>query len=210
MKIRINWTRFALVFCICQIALFASGCTAAWIGAVDGLIPALSAAASAIFAFVASLEGKTVPASVNTAIQKVGADVQTQLTNLQTLLSAAASNTTAGIPAQISAVLNTIIQDLQSILTGFSITDPATTSKLTQFVELAVVAAQAVLGLLPLLASKLASTASPAMLEHADKVAASTLNHAKQTLDETYQVIISEHTESVDVNAALDALPRSL
>ena len=42
--IRVNWKRFALTFCLLQLVLMTASCTAAWLGAVSALLPALAAA----------------------------------------------------------------------------------------------------------------------------------------------------------------------
>jgi hypothetical protein len=207
---KVNWKRFLLVFAILQLALFGAGCTASWITAANALVAPLSAAISALFSFIAALENKTVPASVNTAIQKIGADVQVQLANLKTLLSTAASNASAGILSEIQAVINGIVSNLNSILTGFSITDSATIAKITQFVGLGVTALQAILALVPLFGSELAGKLSPLAAELADKHAAAALNVASTTLQETYAAIVAEYTTEAAVNAALDTLPRKL
>jgi hypothetical protein len=205
---KINWTRFALVFLICQIALVGAGCTATWISAVSGLVPVLNAAVSAILSFVLALQGKTVTAEQTAAIQRVTNDVNTQLTNLEKILAAAAGAGTA-IASQISAIMNSVVQNLQSILAGFSVSDPSTTSKITQLVNLAIVAAQAILSLLPLLGTA-SVVHDKAQLESLDKIATASVNHAKLGIQEAYKVVIETHTVNADVKTALDSLPRSL
>lgn len=212
MKLRVNWQRFFLIFALTQIVLFASGCTAAWITAAQGLVPLISSGVSAILSFVLALQGKTLTAEQAGGIQKIAGDVNTQLTNLGTLLNDAAQNATAGIVSQIQAVLSGITANLQSILTGFNVTDPATTSKLTEFVQLAIAAVGAVLTVVSGVGILLphASSMSQQALENSDKAAAASLAHAKQSLQEAYQVTRNTPTASAEVNEALLATPENL
>ena len=212
MKLRVNWQRFFLIFALTQIVLFASGCTAAWITAAQGLVPLISGGVSAILSFVLALQGKTLTTEQTAGIQKITADVNTQLTNLSTLLADAAKNATAGIVSQIQSVLSGITANLQSILSGFNVTDPATTSKLTEFVQLAIAAVGAILTvvngvgvLLPHMGNL-----SQQALEDGDKHAATFLGNAKQGIEQAYSVARNTPTASVEVNEALLATPEKL
>jgi hypothetical protein len=210
MKLRVNWPRFLMLFVMFQTVILLTGCSAAWLSAVDGLLPALSAAISAALAFILSLEGKTVPASVTAAIQKIVADIQEQITNVQQLIADYQNAASAGTLAQIQAVFQGISTDLSNILADFNVTDPATVSKFTALVGLAIAAAQAIIGLLPLVTAAMSSGATKEVLAAQDKEAAQHISSAHKSLQGAYVVIRTTTTPNADVNSALAALPKSL
>lgn len=212
---RVNWRKFlftfSLMYAILLVATLASGCSAAWLGAVSALLPALEAAVTAAVAFVAALEGKTVSASVTAAIQKIGADIAGEITNVQQLIASYQANASTGTLSQIQAVFQSIVVNLGSILTNAQITDSATTSKLTQLVGLAVAAAQAILGFIPLVSAKLSQPGvTREELEADDKVATQHVKQVEEGLKTAYQAFVTEKTGQVDVDAALAKLPQSL
>lgn len=207
---RINWRRFWTVFGLLQVALFVCGCTAAWLGAVSALLPSLEAAVSAVIALVMGLEGKTVPVSTSAAIQKIGSDIAAEITQVQTLIADFKASASTGLLSQIQAVLQGILTNLADILSGANVVDSATVSKITALVGLAVAAAQAIIGLVPLVAKAMTSGASDAVLEAQDKEAAAHIGNVHKGLQEAYSVIRNTPTESADVNTALESLPAQL
>jgi hypothetical protein len=207
---RINVRKFFITFGLLQVAMFLAGCSAAWLGAVSGLLPALEAAVSAVISLVMALEGKTVPASVSAAIQKIGADVQAEIANVQQLIAAFKANASTGLLSQIQAVFQGIVSNLGNILAAANVTDSSTIAKVTSLVGLAVAAAQAIIALIPLAIHKMSSGASSHELEAYDKVAAVSVNNTHKGLQEAYHVVVTEPTENADVNTALAALPQTL
>ena len=207
---KVNWRKFAFLFGLSQAALFLVGCTAAWLSAVSSMLPSLEAAVAALVTFVLSLEGKTVSPTLSATIKKIGDDIAAEIANVQTLIADFKANASTGYLSQIQAVFQGIISNLGSILSAASVSDTATVSKITQFVGLAVAAAQAILALLPLAIHKMQSGASMAELQREDKVGALAVNNADKALKETYVAILADKTENVAVNEALDALPRSI
>lgn len=210
---KVNWRRFLLLFAVFEVVFLCAGCTAAWLSAVSALLPAFQTAVGAALSFILALEGKTVPASVSSAVQKLFSDVGTQITNAQALIADfknAATSAQGSLLAQIGAVFQGIITNLNSILAGFNVTDSATVTKFTQLVTLCVAAAQAILGLIPLVAAKLASGASEQQLAAEDKAAADHIKSAEKQYKEAYHVIVSTPTESAEVNVALASLPQSV
>lgn len=205
-----NWRKFWTVFGLLQVALFLVGCSAAWLGAVSALLPALETVVSAAIAFVLALEGKTVPANVSAAVQKIGDAIKAQIANVQTLIADYKNAASTGLLSQIQAVFQGIVDNLGSILTSFQVTDASTVGKLTQLVGLAIAAAQAIVALIPMVVSKMASGASTAELQADDKLAATSVTHFESGLKAGYVHVISEQTVNADVNAALASLPRSL
>jgi uncharacterized protein (DUF697 family) len=140
-----------LLLCLCLSVVCLTGCTATWLTAVGAALPTLAALVKAISTFIAALSGKTIADNVSAAITKITDAIQAQITNVQALIAAykaSADQTTLG---EIKAVLTSIVSNLGSILTGFSITDSSTVSKLAQLVGLGVAAVQAILALVPLL-----------------------------------------------------------
>lgn len=206
---RINWKKFASLFVLFNLSLICVGCTAAWIGAISALLPAIQAAVTAILSFVLSLEGKTVPASVTAAIQKIVDGINTELQNLTTLIAAAKAGGTT-VLSQIGAVLNSILANLGSILSGLNVSDSSTLQKITELVGLAVAAVQAILAIIPLAEKKLAENPSAVHLEAFDKATANQLSSTHKAMQETYKAIVGTTTESMDVNTALAALPKTL
>ena len=207
---KVNWRKFFTTFAFLQITLFLAGCTAAWLGAVSALLPALEAAVSAVVAFVVALEGKTVPPAVTAAIQKIGSDVGTEIANVQQLIAAFKAQASSGLLAQIQAVFQAIISNLGNILTGLNVTDSSTVAKITSLVGLAVAAAQAIIGLIPMAIQKMDSGAPEAELRHYDAVASVSVNNTHKALQEAYIVTVTTMTENPDVDSALAALPQTL
>ena len=200
---------FIVLFLLFNVGLIMGGCTAAWIGAINALLPALSAAVSAILSFVFSLEGKTVPASVTASIQKIVTDIQTQLSNLQTLISQVQSGGTT-VLGQIEAGFNGVLADLSSILSGLNITDSSTLQKITELVGLAVAAVQAILAIIPIALKKVVESPSNEQLEALDKATATNLKGTHKAMQQAYHAVVTTPTVSLDVNTALEALPQSL
>lgn len=206
----VNWHRFWLCFALLEVVVFCAGCSASWLGAVSALLPALESAIAAALSFVAALNGKTVSASVTASIQKIGEDVKAQIANVQALIADYKNAATTGLLSQIQAVFQGITDNLASILSSFNVTDQASVSKFTALIGLAVAAAQSIVALLPLVAAKIESGATPAQLAAEDKMATGAVNDVHKGLQQAYQAIRNTSTGSADVNAALKTLPTSL
>jgi phage tail sheath protein FI len=207
--LKLNVRKFWMLFVLFNLVFLLSGCTASWIGAIEALLPAVSAAVSAILSFVLSLEGKTVPASVTAAIQKIVGDVQTQLQNLSSLIATAQTGG-ATVISQIGAVLNGVLSNLGSILSGLSISDSSTIQKITELVGLAVSAVQAILAIVPLASAKLQAGMTTSEAEAFDKATATNVKHIHKGLQEGYKVVRTTETVNAEVNTALLAMPESL
>jgi ABC-type multidrug transport system fused ATPase/permease subunit len=188
-----------LFVALCTMVILTTGCTATWISAIGAALPSLSALVTAIATFIAALSGKTVTTAVSNAIAKITADIQTQITNAQTLISAYKNSANQTLVGEISAVLNAIVANLSSILTGANITDAATVGKLAQLVGLGVAAIQAVIALIPLL-----TPAAAALTEGEVK----TLELHHNAFKSTYNSIRTTpaNPPSGDVDAALATL----
>lgn len=208
MRKYVNWKRFLFVYSVLMAVTLCTGCTAAWLSAVSGLLPSIAAVVNAILAFATALEGKTVSADVTAAIQKWQQNIASEIAAAQAIIAQVQANATSSLLAQFQAAMQGIVSQLNSILTGVDITDSSTVAKITQLVGLAVAAANAVLALVPVAISKL--NAPPAELEAYDKLGTNAVNNAVKTMKETYVAIVEEYTPNTDVNAALDALPRSI
>lgn len=210
-RLKVNWAKFLFIFCMIQFSLMLIGCSAAWLGAVSNLLPFVESAVSAAIAFVLALEGKTVPANVSAAIQKIGDDIATEITNVQTLIATYKASASTTLLGEIQAVFQGILANLSSILSGFQVTDSTTVAKLGQLVGLAVAAVQAILALIPLVQAKLATPGvTREELEADDQFAADQVKNVEKGLKEGYVAVVTTHTTNADVNTALDTLPRSL
>lgn len=207
---KVNWRRFLLCFVVLESIVFVGGCTAAWLSAVSALLPALDIAVGAALSFVLALEGKTVPAAVSAAVQKVFSDVTAQVANVKTLIADYQGAASTGLLSQIQAVFQGIVSNLNNILSAFSVTDSATVTKFTQLVTLCVSAVTAILGVIPIVNAKLASGAPAQQLEAEDKEAAVHIKTAEKMYKEAYHVIVTTPTDDADVNAALAALPQNV
>jgi len=205
---KVNWNRFAGLFVLFSAVLLMSGCTPAWIGAAEALLPAISAAISAILAFVMSLEGKTIPADVSATIQKILNGIKTELDNLKQLIDAAQSGG-ASVISKIEAVLNSILANLSSILSGLSINDSPTLQKITEFIGIAIAAVQAILTVVSHATGQLKTAAGP-QLEALDNATATTIKTAHKSLQNSYKEIVGTPTDNFQVNEALGALPQQL
>lgn len=206
---KVFWRVFAILTII-ETCFLLSGCTSAWLSAVSGLLPAISAVVNAVVAFVAALEGKTVSASFLATIQKWQQNIASEISNAQTIIASLQQSASTSLISQFQTVMQSVLTQFTSILSGVDITDSATVAKLTQFVGLGVAAVNAVLALLPLALSKLESKAPEAELKHYDSLGAAATKNAVKVMKETYAAIRSEHTSNADVNAALDALPSQI
>ena len=177
---------------------------------MSGLLPAIAAVVQAVMAFVVALQGKTVSAAFTAAIQKWQQNVATEIANAQGILVALKQNVSTSLISQFQVVMQAVLSEFNSLLTGVDITDSSTIAKLTEFVGLGIAAINAILALIPLALSKLQSGASQEELKHYDNLAANATKTAVATMKETYVAILAEHTTNADVNAALDGLPRSI
>jgi hypothetical protein len=207
---KVNWRKFASFFALFFVVLMLSGCSASWLGAVSSLLPALEAAVSAIVSFALALEGKTVPAGVAAAIKKIGDDVAVEIQNVQALVAQFKAQASAGLLTQIQTLLQGVVTNLSSILSGLSISDASTIGKITNLVGLAVAAAQAIIALIPVAVAKMQSGASHAELQEEDEVASTALHLTTGNLKSAYHTIVTTPTENADVNAALASLPQSI
>jgi hypothetical protein len=210
MKLKFNFQKFCFLMLILNMAIFAGGCTAAWLTAVSGLLPGILAVVNAAVSFIFALEGKTVPAGLTAAFQKWQQNIATEIQNVQALIADFKKSSSTGLLSQIEAVMQGIVSQLTGILSGLGITDNATVSKITQLVGLAVAAAQAIVALIPVAISKMNSGLSRAELEREDRIAANVVETTLKTMKDTYVAIVTEPTTNADVNAALSSLPQSI
>jgi hypothetical protein len=204
---KVNWKRFVGLFVLFNAVLALSGC-GNWIGAIQALMPAISAAISAIFAFIGALEGKTVPTSVTDFVKKLEADVSLELQNVSNILSTIATNAGQTVLQQIEEAFQAIVSNLNSILAGLNVTDSSTIAKITNFVALAVSAVEAVLALIPL--AMKASSLSDAEKLQADKAATVSLKSVHKVLQQDYHTTVTTLTGQAEVDLALAGLPQQL
>ena len=191
-----------LLLCLCLCVVCLTGCTSTWITAVGAALPTLSALVTAIATFIAALAGKTVAQNDSDAIAKITADVQAQITNVQAIIAAYKATPNPTLLGEISAVLNAILANLASILTGFSIVDSSTVARLAQLVGLGVAAVLAILALVPLLVPGPGVGGIPELSEAQKK----TLGLHQSAFKATYNTIRTAPSGSVEVDAALATL----
>jgi hypothetical protein len=206
-----RFLRIFLIAIVLQACVYLSACTSAWLTSVSAMLPAISAVVSAIAAFVGSLQGKTISANFYAAVQKWQQNISTEIANVQNIIAQLKAQTTPTLISDLQTAMSAISSEFQSILNAADVTDTATVAKLTQFLGLGIAAINAVLALIPSVLSAL-NKPQPSQKELAqyDKLGAHATTAALKTMQETYAVILTEHTDNADVNAALDALPRSI
>jgi hypothetical protein len=205
-----NLRRFCFVFLLLMIAFSASACSAAWIGALQGLIPTIEGIVSAVVAFVAALNGKTISAAFNAKVQQWGSKISDLLTQLSNLVTAAGKSATSTVIAEIQAVMSQLSQSLGSILADTGITDAGTIAKIEELAQLAIAAVNAVLAVIPVALARIKAGASTAELESMDSDAKDVINNAHKVAKNTYHVIVTQQTSELQVNEALATLPQSL
>jgi hypothetical protein len=212
MKLKVNWRTFFIVFAILEIAQGMSGCTPAWIGTVSAMLPGILGVVNAAVSFVAALQGKTVPAGLLAKFQQWQQNISALIAQAQQFIADFNAKASSGILAQLQAVMQDIVTNLNSILTDLGITDSSTLSKITDLVKLAVSAAEGILALLPLGITKMqefeAGKVSKKDLHRADSLAAAAGTESLKALQQQYGQITNEATANPDVNAALAQLPK--
>jgi hypothetical protein len=82
--------------------------------------------------------------------------------------------------------------------------------KIAELVALGIAAVQAILAIIPVAQTKLAEKPSDAHLAAFDKATANSLKNTHKAMQSAYKAILSDATENVDVNKALEALPQTL
>lgn len=198
------------VFAVLDGCLFMTGCTSAWLATVSSLLPTILGIAEAIVSFVSGLEGKTVPAGTTAAMQKWEQNLANLITNVQSIIAQIKQSATQTLIGELQTGMAAVQTSFSSLLASFNVTDSATVSKLTEFVNLGIAAVNAVLAFIPMVVSALDKKFSDAELKHYDQIAAKATQNAANTIKETYVAIVDEHTVNADVNTALDALPRTI
>jgi len=201
--------KLVVLFSILAVVLLSTGCTAAWIGSISALLPSIQTIVTAIAAFVLALQGKTVSSELAASIEKIANDIKLEIANAQAIITAYKSSSDQTLLGKLTAVFDGIVTSLGSILEGAEIADPATVSKITQLVGLAVAAVQAILGFIPLVENAMENSQhmSKADLEHADKAAANLFAAHKQALERAYNHIVMTNTGRTEVDKALAGLP---
>lgn len=142
--------------------LFAMGCATTWIAEVEQYIPLALAAAQAALGLLAET-GVGIAPNLVTQIQSWGTQITNDLQNVVTPLVEQYNTATAaeqpGIIDEISAVMQTGLKNLQSILATAHVTDAATQAKITSIVTTVIDLWEAIIAFVP--AVKAAVAANP-------------------------------------------------
>jgi len=211
---KVNWrkfgTTFLFLYTLFLLVTVASGC-AGVLDVISGLLPGLGAAFMAAVSFIKSLEGKTVPADLSAKVQQWGSNIAGFIANIQTIIAAAAGKASAGVIAQIQAVMQQIESSTSSILSEFNVTDSATVSKFTSLVGLGVSLVMTILGLFGV-ATKLVNRegVTDDQLKAEAAEAEAHVKNAHKAMQDGYKIVRNTATSNADVNAALAALPAEL
>ena len=210
---KIKKSTLLLLAILCVGVMFLTGCTAAWVSSVtSALLPAAKAAIMAIATFATALKGKTLSEAFVNAVNKVASDASTTIANVMSLVQEWVTDPSTTTLGKINDLLNALVTNLGGIMSGVSISDPATSGKLTLLISLAVAALQAVLGVIPVI-----QAATPALATMSEEQKLSLANRTKKRLQAAHQELVEEYaairtetTANADVNAALAALPAQL
>ena len=208
-KFAINYLKwFVLLNVIVFTVLFTAGCTAAWIQAYPLFVAAAQAALTAIGAFIGAL---SLSDEQKALVQKIIADVIAQLGNSVSILQAAAGNVTSGVIAEIEAILQAVLPMVQQILQALSINNPTTLGKLTNLVNLAIAAIEAVLALLPTVKVALPrlATMSDDEKEVLDEAVTKQIKAAHKTIRVRYKAA-QQMTGDPDTDEAIVVMKRAV
>lgn len=143
----------ASVCTILSLTLILAGCSASWINAALADLPVITQVALNIASIVAAAQGKgqSGPA-VTSQTQNIAAQVKSDLTLVQSLISSYKSSTAAQKPAlvqKISAALADVQTNLNAILTAVHVSDAALQATIAAAVGVAVTTIASIESLLP-------------------------------------------------------------
>jgi hypothetical protein len=147
-------------------AMVLSGCSTDWMGEADAIVAALIPATSNVVALVAVMQGKEASAGDLQLVQNVGAQVGTDLQIIRSLIAGyekADETMRPGILAQIQNSIAAVQMNLQGLLQGLHIKDPATQTKVTAVIGIVLAEVQSLQVLVPLVKAEAASGKNPAL-----------------------------------------------
>lgn len=143
----------ASVCAILSLALIVAGCSASWISTALADLPVITQVALNIASIVATAQGKEqVSPAVTSQVQNIAAQVQSDLTLVQSLISGYQSATAAQKPAfiqKIAAALADVQTNLNAILTAVHVSDTALQATIVAAVGVAATTVASIASLLP-------------------------------------------------------------
>jgi uncharacterized membrane protein len=207
-----KFNTICLLASILFLVLFNAGCTAAWLSGISALLPSILALATAVFDFLKALKSGLVPANALARVQEIVGDIGTEINNAQEAIAAYTQATVTDVIGKLNVVFQNILTNLQSILGGLNITDSATLAKVTSLIGLAVAAAQAVLGMIPIVNSVVANASkySEHDLKALDAQASDHFKNFHKGIRDAYHDWVTTPTLSPDVNIVLEGMPKQL
>jgi hypothetical protein len=144
----------AVVLCM---TMMWSACSTNWIQEAEQIVAALIPAASNIVALVAALQGKSISAADLATIQSAGSQAGADLQLIQSLIAAyqkADASAQPGILNQIESSINAVEANLQGLLQGLHIKDPATQTKVAAVIGVVLSEVQSLAAVVPIVKSQ--------------------------------------------------------
>ena len=143
----------ASVCTILSLTLIVAGCSASWISTALADLPVITQVALNIASIVAAAQGKgQASPAVTSQVQNIAAQVQSDLTLVQSLIADYQSATAAQKPAfvqKIAAALADVQTNLNAILTAVHVSDTALQATIVAAVGVAAATVASIASLLP-------------------------------------------------------------
>lgn len=138
---------------VLALAMLTSACSTSWISVAVADLPVLVQIATSILGIVSAAQGKgAVDPALAAKVASVGAEVQTDLQKLQSLVDAYKVAPDAGKPAilaEISKLLGVVQSQLSDVLSAFHVKDASLQAAVAGSVALALTTILAIQSLLP-------------------------------------------------------------
>jgi hypothetical protein len=142
---------------VAPVILTQSGCNTSWIQTAINDLPVLIQIALQVLSIVGAAQGKgQIDPALAAQIQSVGAQVQTDLQTLQSLVNsynAADATAKPGILNQVTVLLGTVQQNLQAMLVAFHVSNQALQNTISTVLAIAMTTVLSIQTLLPVSSS---------------------------------------------------------
>ncbi len=151
----------AVMLCV---TMLGTACSTAWIGDAEQIVAALIPATANLVTLVAALQGNGVSAADLQTIQNAGAQAETDLQLMQSLIAAyqkADAEAQPGLLNQIQAAISAAQSTLNALLPALHIKDAATQAKITAIIGVLLSEVESIEAIVPLVKA----SASPASME---------------------------------------------
>lgn len=206
---KFNWKRFVLVTAACWLLLVTCACTPAWATEVTNIAGLIQGGISIILGLLAGL-GKTIPATVTTAITDVETTFNNELPNISTWLADYEKNADATVLGKVKAFFQATSDGLVGFVTGLTGVSDAAKNRISSLVQVLITAAAGVIAVVPVIGAltPALSTASPEALDHLNKTSAAEGKSGVAMARETFNFFLNIPSGDPDLDAAMAKAPR--